>query len=145
MAGGRPSEFSDDAEDAILEVISRGGTVEEAALAANVSRQTVHRWIQDDEAFRDKYARAREEQGDWFADKIAGYALDEGREPADITARVNALKWLAAKRKPKVYGERVTQEHVGKDDGPIRAEVASDKELARWIALKLATGAREKT
>lgn len=145
MAGGRPSEFSDDAEDAILDVIRGGGTLEMAAQAANVSPRTVLRWLQDDEEFCRKYVRAREDQGDWYADKVADITLDPTREPADITARVNALKWLAAKRKPKVYGERVTQEHVGKDDGPIRAEVASDKELARWIALKLATGAREKT
>lgn len=117
---GRPSEFSDDAESAILEIIREGGTLDEAAIAAKVTRQTVCRWLQDDGAFRDKYAQAREDQGDWFADKIASIALDPVRDGSDITARVNALKWLAGKRKPKVYGEKVTQEHTGADGGPIQ-------------------------
>lgn len=138
---GRPSGFSDDAEEAILDIIRDGGTLETAAQAAKVSSRTILRWLQDDEEFCRKYVRAREDQGDWFADKVATYALDETKEPADITARVNALKWLAAKRKPKVYGDRVTQEHVGAGGGPIKTET-SDKDLARWIAFKLAAAGK---
>lgn len=111
----RPSEFSDDAEASILQIISEGGTLDQAAKAAKVTRSTVCRWLQDDQSFRDKYARAREDQGDWFADKIADLAIGTGKEPADITARVNALKWLAAKRKPKVYGDKIVAEHTGRD------------------------------
>jgi hypothetical protein len=117
---GRPSEFSDDAEAAILEIIREGGTLDKAAEAVKVTRQTICRWLQDDSAFRDKYVQAREDQGDWFADKVADIALDPAREGSDITARVNALKWLAGKRKPKVYGEKLTNEHVGPDGGPIQ-------------------------
>lgn len=118
---GRPSEFSDDAEAAILEIIRDGGTLDEAATAANVSARTILRWLDADEEFRRKYARAREDQGDWFADKIATIALDPEREGSDITARVNALKWLAGKRKPKVYGDKVDLTHSG-GDAPIRIE-----------------------
>lgn len=116
---GRPSEFSDDAETAILDVIREGGTLDEAAIAAKVTRQTICRWLQDDVEFRDKYVQAREDQGDWFADKIASIALDPSREGSDITARVNALKWLAGKRKPKVYGDKVTQELTGAGGAPL--------------------------
>lgn len=112
---GRPSEFNDDAEAAILRIISEGGTLDQAADAAKVTRSTICRWLQDDQQFRDKYAQAREDQGDWFADKIADLATDDTKEPADITARVNALKWLAGKRKPKVYGDKIVAEHTGKD------------------------------
>lgn len=117
---GRPSEFSDDAESAILEIIRNGGTLDEAAEAAKVSARTVLRWLEADDEFRRKYAQAREDQGDWFADKIASIALDPAREGSDITARVNALKWLAGKRKPKVYGDKITNEHSGPDGGPIQ-------------------------
>lgn len=117
---GRPSEFSDDAESAILEIIRNGGTLDEAAEAAKVSARTVLRWLEAGDEFRRKYAQAREDQGDWFADKIALIALDPAREGSDITARVNALKWLAGKRKPKVYGDKITNEHSGPDGGPIQ-------------------------
>ncbi len=112
---GRPSEFSIDAEATILDVIRDGGTLEKAALAVRVSARTILRWLDADEEFRRKYAQAREDQGDWFADKIADLATDDTKEPADITARVNALKWLAGKRKPKVYGDKIVAEHTGKD------------------------------
>ncbi|WP_377838719.1 hypothetical protein [Bosea sp. UC22_33] len=111
----RPSEFSSDAETAILDIIRDGGTLDKAAQAASVSARTILRWLEADEEFRRKYAQAREDQGDWFADKIADLATDSEKEPADITARVNALKWLAAKRKPKVYGDKIVAEHTGKD------------------------------
>ena len=120
----RPPAFTDDAEAKIIEIISEGGTLELAAKAVKVSPRTILRWLQDDErdVFRRKYAQAREDQGDWFADKITTIALDPDREGSDITARVNALKWLAGKRKPKVYGDKVDLTHNG-GDAPIRIEV----------------------
>lgn len=118
----RPAKFSSDAETVILEAIRNGGTLDEAALAAKVGARTILTWLSDDEAFRRKYAQAREDQGDWYADKIAAIALDQQREGSDITARVNALKWLAGKRKPKVYGDKVDLTHSG-GDTPVRIEV----------------------
>lgn len=128
---GRPSEFSDDAEAAILKIISEGGTLDQAAEAAKVTRSTVCRWLQDDQQFRDKYTQAREDQGDWFADKISAIALDDKREGSDITARVNALKWLAAKRKPKVYGDKVVNEHGGIDGKPIETVTRIERVIVR--------------
>lgn len=127
----RPSEFSDDAETAILRVISEGGTLDQAAAEAKVTRSTVCRWLQDDQQFRDKYVQAREDQGDWFADKISEIALDQHREGSDITARVNALKWLAGKRKPKVYGDKVVNEHTGADGGAIETVTRIERVIVR--------------
>ena len=121
---GRPSEFSSDVEATILDIIRDGGTLGKAAEAANISARTILRWLEADEEFRRKYAQAREDQGDWFADKIADLATDDTKEPADITARVNALKWLAGKRKPKVYGDKIVAEHTGKDGKDLPAPAA---------------------
>lgn len=118
----RPAKFSSDAETVILETIRNGGTLDDAALAAKVGTRTILTWLNDDDVFRRKYAQAREDQGDWYADKIAAIALDQQREGSDITARVNALKWLAGKRKPKVYGDKVDLTHSG-GDTPVRIEV----------------------
>jgi hypothetical protein len=109
----RPSEYSCEAASAILDIIRAGGTLEKAAEAASVSARTILRWLDADDEFRRKYAQAREDQGDWFADKIADLATDDQKEPADITARVNALKWLAAKRKLDHVGLTVEEaDHV---------------------------------
>ncbi len=132
---GRPSEFSDDAEAAILKVISEGGTLDQAAEVAKVTRSTVCRWLQYDQKFRNKYVQAREDQGDWYADKISEIALDPVREGADITARVNALKWLAGKRKPKVYGDKVVNEHTGADGGAIETVTRIERVIVRPNAI----------
>lgn len=128
---GRPSEFTDDAGAAILKIISEGGTLDEAAQSVKVTRSTICRWLQDDSEFRDKYVQAREDQGDWFADKIASLALDDQRDGSDITARVNALKWLAGKRKPKVYGDKVINEHGGIDGKPIESVTRIERVIVR--------------
>lgn len=109
------SKFTDDAEATLCEIIAEGGTVSQAAEALKVHPSTIWRWLRDEDRaeLRDKYTRSREDQGDWFADKIIEIALDPNREANDITARVNALKWLAGKRKPKVYGDKIQTEMSG--------------------------------
>lgn len=105
---GRPSEFSDDAVSAICDEIASGGTLKSAAERAKVSVEAIKRWLRADEVFRAQYTQAREDQADAFADDILDTARDGGLEPNDRRVRIDALKWLAGKRKPKVYGDKVT-------------------------------------
>lgn len=135
---GRPSSYSDEAAEQVCRVIASGGTLEQAGKAVGVSDETILRWLRDRPDFRGEYARARAQQGHWYADKISEITLDPKREPADIAARVNALKWLAAKRTPKVYGDRTHHEHTGANGGPIRTQELShysDEKLAALAAL----------
>lgn len=88
------------------------------------SLTTVYRWLQDSEEFREMYARAREDQADTLADEIVSIA-DE--QKAALTAegkpydpdvnrdrlRVDARKWVAAKLKPRKYGDKVDIAHSG--------------------------------
>ena len=53
---------------------------------------------------------------------------------------VDTLKWKLSKMLPKVYGDKITQEHTGKDGGPIALAAVdlknlSDDELARMQEL----------
>lgn len=95
------------------------------------SMTTVFRWLREDEAFQQQYARAKEEAADSLADEIVDIAderdgkaiMADGEEVSvvfDSTAvarnrlRVDARKWIAAKLKPKKYGDRTQHEHTGK-------------------------------
>ena len=53
---------------------------------------------------------------------------------ADVIAskrlQIDALKWKLSKMLPKVYGDRVTQEHTGKDGGPIAIAAVDLKNLS---------------
>jgi hypothetical protein len=95
---------------------------------------TVYRWLSDKPEFRDMYARAREDQADTLADQIVEIAdQKEGDYGVDgdgvlvantdhiqrAKLRVDARKWVAAKLKPKKYGDKLSTEHSGPDGGPI--------------------------
>lgn len=142
---GAPSKYSAEMATRICEHLSNGGSLKAFCMQpGNPSQTTVMRWLNDNEQFREIYARAREEQAEAFADEIPHIAdVEEDANKARI--RIDARKWAAGKLKPKKYGERSTTEHVGKDDTPLFDPDKEKHELARWIALMLTTGGKDAT
>jgi hypothetical protein len=128
-------------QDAICDAISTqprgmGAILEELGNPINPS--TFYRWLQQDDDLCKRYARARADQAQVMADEITQIAdtTQEGvitTEKADGSVeikrsdmlehrklRIESRKWLAAKLLPKVYGDRVQQEHTGPDGGPLQ-------------------------
>jgi transposase-like protein len=124
-------ELFDEREARVVEIIAHGGTIRSAATEIGVDQSTITRWLQDESrvAFRTHYAQAREAQADSFADEIVETARDESLDPAARRIRVDALKWAAGKRKPKVYGDRV--ELASDPDAPLIPAQADATTLAR--------------
>lgn len=89
-----------------------------------VTSRVFYSWIQQDEELLHKYTRAREEQADLLADEIIKLADDktgdtQAGEFGDVgnaaniarsRLQVEARKWIAAKLKPKKYGDKVEVE-----------------------------------
>ena len=78
--------------------------------------RTVFEWLANDETFALDYARAREAQGDADADKIGDIANQVVLGMMDPTAArvaIDAYKWTAGRRKPKVYGDKLDVNHGG--------------------------------
>lgn len=128
---GRPSKYSQKLADAICERIAGGESLRTICAEAEFPhRATIFRWLAEDEAFRDQYARAREEQADHYAEEIIQIADDglndtyevdgETRVNQDVVARsrlrVDARKWYASKLAPKKYGDKVETTHTGEVD-----------------------------
>ncbi|MCO5106232.1 MAG: terminase small subunit protein [Burkholderiaceae bacterium] len=99
---------------------------------------SVMRWLDADAAFRERYARARELQADTLVDEILEiaddgrydtYVDDQGNTRTDHEAiararlRIDARKWVAAKMRPRKYGDRLTLEPV--DDRCEHAQIAA--------------------
>lgn len=109
--GGRPSLYSEDLAERICAGIARGKSLV-AVLDAGPDMpdySTVMRWLDAHERFRDLYARARAAQADVLADEIVAIA-DSATGADDSQAKrlqIDARKWVAAKLKPRVYGDRV--------------------------------------
>lgn len=77
---GRPSDYTQDIADLICERIADGESLRSICSAEGMpSRMSVFRWLADPArtAFRDQYARAREEQAEFYAESIVEIADEE--------------------------------------------------------------------
>jgi hypothetical protein len=95
---------------------------------------SVYLWLLKNKDFSDLYTRAREDQSDTLADQIMEIGdeipmmvitdedgkVTKRMDPAGINRnrlRVDARKWVAAKLKPRKYGDR--QILAGDKDAPV--------------------------
>jgi len=100
------------------------------------SEATIRSWIRSSEDLAARYARAKEEQIEVFAEEIIAISDDDTFDiafKADGTTyvntehiqrsklRVDSRKWLAAKLKPKKYGDKL--ELAGNADSPLIVQV----------------------
>ena len=116
---GRPTIRSPQLAALICERLASGESLRAICSGPNApcTKITVLEWLRDDADFAAQYARAREEQADVLADEIVALADESiGCSAAEVQGyrlAVDARKWVAAKLKPKKYGDRVDVEHGG--------------------------------
>lgn len=135
----RPSGYTQKIADDICERLADGESLKRICASDGMPKKsTVFRWLESNQKFRDMYVRAREAQADTLADEILDIA-DEGlndtyvddngnvRTDHEIVARsklrVDARKWIAAKLKPRVYGDRAEPESNGADLTKVLADL----------------------
>jgi hypothetical protein len=138
----RPSEFTEAIADAIVEHIADGKSLRSfCRLSEDMpNKSTVFRWLEKNESFRLRYNFARDAQADVLADECLDIAdtielgvktkvTDKGTETweGDMIEhrrlQVETRKWIAAKLKPKKYGDRLHQELTGEDGQPLVVRV----------------------
>lgn len=103
---GRPSSYTEDMGLRICEHIMQGKafTWEKLREEGLPSPSTIFRWLEDNESFRLRYARAREIQATIYADEILTIA-DTCEDANKARLQVDARKWHASKTAPKVWGD----------------------------------------
>lgn len=109
-------------QEKFVQIIADGGTWRTAQDELKVSSFTLSKWLMENEALAKQYTRAREAQGDIYADRVIDTAMDASLDPQVARVRIDALKWAAGKRKPKVYGDKVQTELTGADGGAVQIE-----------------------
>lgn len=130
MPGGRPSDFSPELAELICSRIASGMSLVAICKADDMPhRDTVRVWLAKSDEFAAMYARAREDQADYYADEILAVADDPELDANDKRVRVDARKWVAAKLRPRVYGDKVDLTHQGPNGGPIAILASSDAAL----------------
>lgn len=138
---GRPTIKSDELLTFICTEITEGKSLVKICRENGFHLSTVFQWLCDDKSFSDKYARAKEEQADTLADEIIDLSdeaaiLDSNPSLASAAVqaarlRVDARKWVAAKLKPKKYGDRVQAEVTHSYEERLRKRIQSRKEGAK--------------
>lgn len=107
---GRPSSYTKETGDKFCERIENGETIRQICADKDMPAwNTIRTWLQQYEDFQAQYARARENSAHASADliqELADRARDGDLEPNAARVAIDAHKWLAGKRKPKVYGDR---------------------------------------
>lgn len=89
---------------------------------------TIYDWLASHKEFSEMYARAKEDQAELLADEIIEIADDssndveydertgkkiENKEFVNRSKlRVDARKWVAAKLKPKKYGDKIETDNI---------------------------------
>ena len=139
---GRPSEYSADLAAKICSVLAEGRSLRDVCSDEGMpAESTVRAWaVEDREGFSAQYARAREIGYHAMADELMDIADDgrndwmERRGEGDAgwqangeniqrsRLRVDARKWMLSKVLPKIYGDKVTQEHTGPNGGPVQVQ-----------------------
>jgi hypothetical protein len=141
---GRPSVRLPEYVDEICTHIAQGGSlVEWCEPDERPGFSTITQWLREDEEFSAKYAHAREAQGDYFADKVvttADNCVADAVEIQKAKLQIDSYKWAAAKRKPKVYGDKSAVDLTS--NGKTIDSLTDEERTARLAALL--DGARER-
>lgn len=131
---GRPSSYTQDIADEICAGLAIGQSIRTVLIPDHLpSVATFFRWLRERDDLREQYTRAKQESADAMAEDILDIA-DDGtndymtiekdgyeREVLNHEAlqrsrlRVDTRKFLMAKMKPKVYGDKLDVTTDGKE------------------------------
>lgn len=136
----RASSYTGTIGKKICEMIADGASLRGLCRELKIDTTTVLDWLQRYESFREMYRKARVDQADALADEIMDVARQEpGRDEmgkvdsGDVQHRrllADVLKWRAAKLKPQVYGDKITQEHTGQGGQPLVLNIVTGVPVA---------------
>lgn len=106
---GRPTLYRPEIADEICERMIEGEDIVTICKDDHMpSRVTVYRWMDGNPDFETRIARAREGLADYDASMIAEIARNTTKATAEgDRVRLAALQWLAGKRAPKRYGDKI--------------------------------------
>jgi hypothetical protein len=114
---GRPATPDDEKLrifSGVCEAIAHGILVRDAVREYGVDAATIWRWAAENDAFSKMYAHAKHQAADALAEEAIRIALETTNETYSADRlKVDTLKWAAAKRRPKEYGERQAVETSG--------------------------------
>ena len=140
---GRPSDYLPEVAADICALLAEGDSLRKVCERQGMpNKATIFRWLAQHDEFRDQYAKATETRADAIFEgmfDIADNVNEEAAAVAKARLRIDTRKWALARMNPKKYGDKVVNEMVGKDGGPIQQShsVSVDEKALNSILSKL--------
>lgn len=145
---GAPSKYTKELADAICKLTANSNMSLISVCQvlstkqSSIDRSTVTRWLDKYEDFCTEYARAKESQADFLAEEMIKVAEDAqeiiitrkipnfkaGPYMQAVRLKIDTMKFIAAKLKPKKYGDKVDVTSGGKELKGMTVVVGSQKE-----------------
>lgn len=115
MPGGRPTDYNEEIAAIICERLIAGESLRAICRDPGMpDKVTVLRWLTKHDQFRTQYTQARELQSEGEFDEIEDLAATATPETVNVVRlQVDTRKWVLARKSPKKYGDRVSQEITG--------------------------------
>lgn len=125
------TEEAQSIKDRVCLEIAEGKSLRSICISDDMpSAETIRVWLIEDGEFSAQYARAREEQADFYADEIIDIA-DTAKDANLARLQIDARKWKASKLQPKKYGDKIDLNHSG------AIEHLTDEQLESKLAILL--------
>lgn len=113
-------------QEFICDSVAEGLTIREIAFCLQMSAGNVLRIATLTPEASERYARARDAAADLMEASIMEIASQSTAATAKADrVKLAALQWLAGRRAPKRYGERVQQDHTSSDGSMTPKQVAA--------------------
>lgn len=137
----RPTKYTDQlAENICTKIATTRKSLRRICKEEGISVQLVLNWLTDKPEFLARYARAKEEQADLLVDMMLEVAFNsKGDDRAFVginrihrdKLKVDTLKFIASKLKPKKYGDKLDMTTDGDKISNVQVTVVkSDAPLA---------------
>ena len=128
--------------ETICTLVAEGETLKEIGKRLGVTSGHLIKIVSSSPEAEKHYARARDSASDLLEAEILEAARNVDKETAQADrVRIDALKWIAARRAPKRYGDRVQQDHTS-SDGSMTPKPSVDLSKLSDAALKELMSAR---
>ena len=109
------SEFTPE-QNFIFDAVAEGQTLRQIAASMGMTAGNVLRIATKTPEAIEQYSRARDSSSELFdADILTLASTVTSESSKGDRVRLEALKWVAARRAPKRYGERVQNDHTSSD------------------------------
>lgn len=132
---GRPTDYTQELADKICAQLAQGDSMRTVCVADDMpAMTTMFRWLREKPEFKQQYEKAKEEAADALAEDMLDIADDasndwmvvhrkddsegwqlNGEHVQRSRLRIDTRKWIAAKLKPKKYGDKLDMTTNGKD------------------------------